>query len=353
MMSQSEDPPRLPLEILELDQQIWQEELSGIIPEKLFDIHVHVYQREHIGRSSPELRAQMFSTLYPNAGWTDLNAADALLIPGRRIHRLVFGFPFAEANFKALNDFTIKQVRRDPESAALLLVNPGMSADYVERRVLKEGFVGFKPYRLYTTSGNAVESRITDFFPEHQIQVANRYGLLVILQLSKSRGIGDPDNIADMERLTTKYQNVRWIMAHCCRGFYPQPLERAGKRLADLPNVFVDTAAVCEYASYDYLLSLIGPKRILYGSDNLPACADRGKYITWGEGWAHCNASSLVAGSIPSNPAMTFILYEVLRALCRAIRRHNLSKSHIQDIFHNNGAALVAGARERLAQVSG
>ena len=335
-MSQCETPPRRPLEILELDRQIWQEELSGIIPEKLFDIHVHVYQREHIGPNSPELQAQMFSTLYPSVGWTDLNAADALLLPGRQIHRLVFGFPFAEVDFTALNDFTIKQVRRDPESSALLLVNPGMSADYVERKVLKEGFVGFKPYRLYTTSGNAVESRITDFFPEHQIQVADRYGLLVILQLSKSRGIGDPDNIADMERLTTKYPNVRWIMAHCCRGFYPQPLERAGKRLANLPNVFVDTAAVCEYASYDYLLSLLGPKRILYGSDNLPACADRGKYITWGEGWAHCNASSLTVGSIPSNPAMTFILYEVLRALCRAIRRHNLSKSQIQDIFHNS-----------------
>ena len=63
MMSQSEDPPRLPLEILELDQQIWQEELSGIIPEKLFDIHVHVYQPGHISRNSPELQAQMFSSI--------------------------------------------------------------------------------------------------------------------------------------------------------------------------------------------------------------------------------------------------------------------------------------------------
>ena len=75
----------------------------------------------------------IFSTLYPSAGWDELDVADALLAPGRQIHRLVFGFPFTEVNFKVLNDFTIKQVRRDPESAALLLVNPGMSADYVER----------------------------------------------------------------------------------------------------------------------------------------------------------------------------------------------------------------------------
>lgn len=352
-MSSDEARANCPLEIQELDRQIWQEELAGIVPQKLFDIHVHVHQREHIGPNSPELNAQIFSTLYPSAGWDDLDAADALLLPGRQIHRLVFGFPFADVRFEELNEFTVSQVRKDPESAALLVVNPGMSAEYVEQQVLREGFVGFKPYRLYTTGGDAVESRITDFFPEHQIEVANRYGLLIILQLSKSRGIGDPDNIADMERLTAKYPNVRWIMAHCCRGFYPQPLERAGKRLADLPNVYVDTAAVCEYASYDYLLSLIGPKRILYGSDNLPACADRGKYITWGEGWMHCNAASLAIGSIPSNPAMTFILYEVLRALCRAIRRHNLSKSQIEDVFHNNGAALVGGAKERVAKAAG
>ena len=332
-MSSSKSPVSCPLELQGIDRQIWQEELAGIIPQKLFDIHVHVYQREHIGRNSPELQARMFSALYPSAGWDELDAADALLLPGRKVHRLVFGFPFADVCFEALNDFTVNQVRRDPESAALLVVNPDMPAEYVEQKVLREGFVGFKPYRLYTTSGDAVESRITDFFPEHQIQIADRYGLLIILQLSKSRGIGDPENIADMERLTDKYPNVRWIMAHCCRGFYPQPLERAGKRLANLPNVYVDTAAVCEYASYDYLLSLIGPKRILYGSDNLPACADRGKYITWGEGWTHCNASNLAVGSIPSNPAMTFILYEVLRALCRAIRRHNLSPSQIEDIF--------------------
>jgi len=342
-----------PIEWKDIDRQIWEEELKPVVPQKIFDVHTHAYRREHIRGSSPELQSFTFAELYQNAGWDDLEAADALLLPGRQIHRLVFGFPFRDVNFEPLNGYTINEVRKDPESAALLLVNPGMSAQYVERQVLGEGFVGFKPYRLYTSTGNPKESRITDFFPEHQIEVAERYGLLVILQLSKSRGIGDPENIADLTMLSSKYPNVRWIMAHCCRGFYPQPLERAGQRLADLPNVYVDTAAVCEYGSYDYLLSLIGPERILYGSDNLPACADRGKYITWGEAWAHMNGSTLQTTLPHCDGSMTFILYEVLRALCRAIRRHGLSRSQIEGIFHDNAANLLAGVRQRLTDLRG
>ncbi len=37
-------------------------------------------------------------------------------------------------------------------------------------------------------------------------------------------------------------------------------------------------------ARTEYLLDLVGPGRLMYAGDDLPACADRGKYITWGGG---------------------------------------------------------------------
>ena len=134
--------------------------------------------------------------------------------------------------------------------------------------------------------------------------------------------------------------------AHCARGFFPQPLERAGRRLADLSNVYFDSAAVCEYASYDYLLEHVGPGRLLYGSDDLPACVDRGKYLTWGEAWGHVNQQILdqVATTV-LDATPTFIRYEVLRALCRAIRRHRLAESDVDRIFRATATDLIADAQ--------
>jgi len=336
-----------PIAWQDIDRRIWEEEITPTVPDRVFDIHTHAYRHEHVGPDSPVLKHGVFCDVYPDAGWDELDAADAILLPGREVHRIAFGFPFQDVDFNAINQFTIEESRQDPDSGAFLLVNPDMTQEDVGRRIVEDGFLGLKPYRLYSKSDPA-ESRITDFLPEHQLDVAERYGLPVILQLSKRRGVADPDNIRDLEHLTQAYPNIKWIMAHCSRGFYPQPLDRVGDRLAKLQNVFFDTAAVCDYGSYDILLDLVGPGRILYGSDNLPACADRGKYITWGEAWAHFSETMLETSGAKSDHcdmSMTFILYEVLRALCRAIRRHGLNDAEIRSVFHDSGAALVAAAR--------
>ena len=336
----------IPLVLTDLDRQIFAEEIDPILPQRIFDIHTHVYLSEHIGPNSPERPTIPFGQLYPSAGWEDLDAADALMLPGREVHRIAFGFPFRDVDFEGINQFTITESRKDPESGAFLLVCPEMSAEFVEQQIVDEGFLGLKPYRLYTTSGDPAHSRITDFLPEHQLQVAERFGLGIVLQLSKTKGVADEDNINDLERISEEYPRIRFIMAHCARSFYPQPLDRVGKRLVKLSNVYFDSAAVCEYASYDLLLQLVGPRRLLYGSDDLPACSDRGKYVTWAEGWMHGNEQSMIrAGLDHCDTRMTFIRYEVLRAMTRAVQRHGLSSRDIESIFCENGTSLVAGIR--------
>ena len=337
----------IPIALTDLDRRIFEEEIDPVLPRELFDIHTHVYLNEHIGPESPERHSLGFGHLYPSAGWDDCDAADRLLLPGRNVHRVAFGFPFRDVDFAAINEFTITESRKDPQSGAFLLVHPGMSAADVERQIVEDGFLGLKPYRLYTTTGDPKESRITGFLPEHQLEVADRYGLGIVLQLSKSGGVADDDNINALERLSDRYARVRFIMAHCARAFYPQPLDRVGERLARLPNVYFDSAAVCEYGSYDRLLELVGPGRVMYGSDDLPACSDRGKYVSWGEAWIHGNEDSLLGADLPHcDPRMTFIRYEVLRALARAIRRHSLTTAETAAIFHDTAAGLVAEFRE-------
>ena len=69
-------------------------------------------------------------------------------------------------------------------------------------------------------------------------------------------------------------------------------------------------------------------------------------------GWgAYLTESARPTATEHCEPAMTFIRYEVLRALCRAIRRHGLRRGEIHKIFCGNARALVAAARQSSAEV--
>src|SRR5262249_1059780 len=145
---------------------------------------------------------ELLGTTWADAIWELADACDAILMPGREVHRLSFPFPFPHpCDFEASNRFIAAEVANDPQSAALMLVHPGMTADYVEEQVERQSFLGFKPYRFYATSGDAVNCGITEFMPEHQIEVAHRRGLIIMMHLSKKDAIGDRQNIEDMFRL--------------------------------------------------------------------------------------------------------------------------------------------------------
>ena len=64
-----------PIALTDLDRRIWTEEIDPVMPERIFDIHTHVYLNEHIGPDSPERQTTPFQ-LYLSAGWDDLDAAD-------------------------------------------------------------------------------------------------------------------------------------------------------------------------------------------------------------------------------------------------------------------------------------
>ena len=62
-----------------------------------------------------------------------VNACDALLMPGREVHRLSFPFPFQHpCDFEGSNAFLAEQL--PGPSAGLMLVHPGMTAEYAENR---------------------------------------------------------------------------------------------------------------------------------------------------------------------------------------------------------------------------
>jgi glutamate-1-semialdehyde 2,1-aminomutase len=341
-----------PLECTDLDRRIWAEELDEFVPKRVYDAHTHLYRWEFYTDPEKEkgpYRA-LLGTTFADADWDLADACDALLMPGREVHRLSFGFPFPDScDFEASNVFLAEQVRKDPRSAGLMLVHPSMTAEYAEGQVERHGFLGFKPYRWYATSGDAVNCGITEFMPEHLIAVADRRGLLIMMHLSKRDAVADPDNIADLLRLCEQYPRARWILAHCARSYSAWSIETAAAQLRGLPNVWYDTSSVCEADAFDALYSGVGADRVLYGSDDIPVGVLRGKYVAFGRAWAYLSETNHSLNLSHCEPRMTFTRYEQLRAMRRAARRLGMTARQNEELFHDTAAALIDAVRGKPA----
>jgi glutamate-1-semialdehyde 2,1-aminomutase len=343
------------LDLNDLDRRIWQEELEEWVPMRVFDQHTHIYRWAHNLDLDKDVSAygNLVKNGFEEASSALLDECDATLMPGRETHRLAFPFPYPQCDFAAANDYIAAQTALDPNSAALMLVHPTMSASQVEATVLQHGFLGFKPYRNYSMTGDINECRITDFLPEHQIAVADRYGLMVMMHISKRRGMADEENQRDLLDLCERYPRVRWILAHCARSYSAWPIEQAASTLRRLPNLWFDTSSVCESDAFDALFSIVGIERVLYGSDDVPVGATRGKYLAWGYGWAYLSPHNQSLNTSHCDGRFTFVRYEQLRAMRRAAWRYGASKQQIENLFSRCGENLVQEVRDELKSKSG
>lgn len=336
----------------DLDQRIWTNELDAFVPQRVFDVHTHMYQwdlrKGPVEKDKPYF--ELFGERFPEASWDVLTTVDRLLMPGREVHRLVFGFPFPDLrDFDPSNEYVARQVEDDPLSGALMLVHPSMSTEYLEERFERHGFLGLKPYRFYSSTGEANECRMTDFLPDHQIEFAHRHGLLITMHVSKRDAIADPENIGDLLRLTDQYPRAKWILAHCARSYSAWAVERVASRLRGLANVWYDTSSVCESDAIEALCTAVGPERVMYGSDDVPVGVLRGKYISFGYAWAYLSENNHKLELSHCDRRMTFTRYEQLRAMRRAATRLGLDKRQVECMFWDTAAELVAGVKSSLA----
>lgn len=338
----------LPLQLTDLDRRIWAEELDEFVPQRVFDAHTHLYDWAHNLDPQKDASAwgQLVSGSWPRATLALANAVDAVLMPGRTVHRLSFPFPFQHpCDFDAANQFLTDELRGDPQSAGLMLVHPGMSAEHVEEQLERHRLIGFKPYRFYSSTGDATNCRITDFMPEHLIAIADRRGLLIMMHVSKRDAIADPDNIRDLVDLSRRYRKAKWILAHCARSYSSWAIEKAAPQLRELHNVWYDVSSVCESDAMDALLSGVGYDRVMYGSDDIPVGVLRGKYIAFGYAWAYLSESNQSLNLTHCDARMTFTRYEQLRAMRSAARRLRMTTAEINALFHDTAANLIASVR--------
>ena len=319
------------------DQGIWERELDQFVPDTVFDAHTHIWSNAHKKNNN-----QNSSALRLDISLVDLHAWTLALFPNRKLGYIPLPTPLKEIDFAGHNDWVAQQALHAPADIPLpviptMLVVPGMDKEDICMRAKRDGVKVLKPYRVY--ADDPKNGAITDYFPESFMEAADENRMSVVLHLSKETGPADEQNLADLERFTKKYPNMRWILAHCARAFNSAHLEHSIHRLTKMEQVFVDTSAVCDTYSHYLLFKYFDREKILFGTDNVAAGSARGKYITFGYGWEGYFGKDTIEHC---DNRCTFIVYEQLRCQKQAAEMAGLTRSEIDDVFYRNGLKYFA-----------
>lgn len=330
------------LKLNSLDKQIWEEELSDFVPKKIYDIHTHIYCWKFNLDIKKKLGPYKYQGKYfPKVSMDIADIVDKVMMPGRIVSRLSFPFPYNyPCDFESSNKYLATEVLKRKGSFGLILVNPKMTVREIEKNLINSNAIGFKPYRVYSKTGDAVNAKITDFMPEQQIKIAEKYGLIIMMHLSKKDAIADTHNISDILKLSQKYPNVKWILAHCARSYSAWAIEKVAKKLRGIKNIWYDCSTVCESDAIDALYSGVGIDKIMYGSDDMIGPM-RGKYIAFGKAWTALTPNNHNLKLNHCDHRMTFIRYEQLRAMKRGSRQIGLNTKQKKALFHDTAYDLV------------
>lgn len=317
------------------DRELFDRELNDFLPERIFDAHAHLYAKEHFRNGAPGIVGEG-----PESVGLDvyLKAMDELT-PGRRYSGLFFGFPHAQLDMEAANNFLAAEVRADPHSRAQMLIRPGMDTEYVRETVRRDQFAGLKCYHVWATERPTFQAKVESFLPEEHVRVAHEEGLSITLHMVRNRAMADPLNQQTIRAFAERYPNMRFILAHAARGFNPHHTIEGIGALRGLRNVWCDTSAVTDGGAFEAIIETLGHDRLLYGAD-FPVTHERGRCIAIGDSFLWLSESNTNFKTAYADLRPTLVGLESLRVLKTACRNMRLSDSQIEDVFWGNAASM-------------
>ncbi len=323
----------------EEDQRFWEEELEDFVPQRVFDAHCHFFQSNCMqpGAEHPFRHDSDLATL---EAWSEK------LYPGRHVNYLVLGMPVVGTDVDKHNTMIAEQLSRDPGSRANRLVTPECKIEDINSDVKNKGFIGLKPYRVFSVTGDRDNCRIHEFLTHEQMELANDLGLWVTMHLSRSQGSADQYNLNDLEEYTTRrYPNIKWILAHCARSFTYYPILHGVERLRHMPNIWYDLSAVTSLPAFITLFQKENLKRIFYGSDGVDSTFFHGKYVNFGRYWYQVYTDDMNLSFAHTEARPILCIYEQMLAMKQAAEIVGFSNEDIEGIFWRNAVeALEIGA---------
>jgi glutamate-1-semialdehyde 2,1-aminomutase len=322
-------------ELTDTDRNLLHRAINGFVPAKVFDAHTHLFHSRHFA----EGKRPVFLDEDRGYGMADFQAAMQLWMPGREVEGLFFGYPSAGNNRVGENAWLQSQIGVTTNSRALVLAAPTDDPAEVRRLMSMGVFVGVKPYSLYADVPDTKEAEIESFAPEWMWEVCHDHDGIMMLHIMLADGITDPRNIEAISRLCRKYPRCQLILAHIARSFNYRHAREGLHHLIDLDNVAVDTSAVTQAGAFRAAIEILGPKRVLWGSDYMVSEL-RGSCITQGDGftWIH---PDLGTDKLTIFGQYTTVGIESLLCLREACEDTGMTQGDLEDIFRENALRLL------------
>lgn len=348
-------------EVRDIDRKIYEEELRDFLPEKMIDIHTHVWLSELRPRK-PLKPGEVKRTVTwpdlvaPDNSIEDLQETYRLMFPGKQVTPMFFTNTERE-NAPGLNKYIAECAKRTGYPA-LYYSMPEESGEQLEQIIRENGFLGLKSYLNlapdYLPEG---EIRIYDFFPKDQLRKMDEMGAIVMLHIPRNGRLKDPVNLHQIMEIKQEFPNIRLIIAHIGRAYTVEDVGDAFEFLAPCKDLMFDFSANCCDFAMEALLRNVGPERVMFGSD-LPILRMRTHRIE--ENGTYIN---LVPPGLYGDPRqdrhlrevspaeaekITFFMYEEILSFKRAAMRVGLTKADVEKAFYSNAKALIDGARESI-----
>ena len=343
--------------VTDFDKKVYEEELKDFLPDKIIDIHTHVWLDKLIDKT-PQPGFVKRTVTWPSLvaldnSIEDLQETYRLMFPGKDVSALMFT---SGGGWEANNNY-VSECSRKSGWPALYFSDPAETAEELEAHIRAGGFLGVKSY-LHRTPMYLPEKeiRIFDFFPKNHLATLDRMGAIAMLHIPRDGRLKDPVNLAQLAELKQEFPNVRLIIAHIGRAYTQFDVGNAFDSLDKLDLMYDFCANCCEYAITE-VLRHAGPKKVMFGTD-MPILRMRTRRIEENNTYINLVPPGLY-GDPSQDPHLrevtaeeaekiTFFAYEELLAFKRACQTLGLSKQDVEDVMYNNAHDLIEGARKSI-----
>ena len=344
-------------EVKQADTTFYQDKLGEFVPEKIIDIHAHLWLRKfRTGLSSNRAVGWPLRVAADNS-IEDLLETYRLLFAGKHVTPLMFSFLDLDDDFEMANEY-VRHCAQQHNLPCLIFASPRWSAQQFEDRILAGGFLGAKVY--FTLSEPYIpraEIRIFDFLPHHQLDVLDKHGWIVMLHIPRDGRLKDPVNLAQMLEIEHRYPNVKVIIAHAGRAYCPEDVGGAFDVLSQTKNMVFDTAANTNAQVFEQLIRAVGPRRVMFGSDlpftrmRMRRICENGTYINLVPKGHYGDVSDdkhMREVEAKESEKLSFFLYEEIEAFRIAAGCAELTRSDIADVFYHNASRLIASVNNQI-----
>jgi predicted TIM-barrel fold metal-dependent hydrolase len=275
------------------------------------------------------------------------------MFPKQVVTPMIFGSATREYDMDSSNRY-ISQAAAEHRLPSLLVTTPEWSASELEERVVAGGFLGLKPYLEFAPPHIPSDDiTIFDFLPRHHLEVADAHGWIVMLHIPRRARLRDPLNLEMMLEIEHRYPGVQLVIAHIGRAYCPEDVGDAFEVLKDARRMHFDFCANTSAYAMECLLTAVGPRRVLFGSD-LPVArmrmrriCEQGFYVNLVPPGLYGDVSDdphMREVSAEAGAALSFFMYEELLAFRQAAEAVGLSTGDIEDVMYNNAARLITKA---------